>query len=123
MLQVHDSTVVLADKLRQIKLLHTAIWAVMAATILALPWLGWFGKFRWAFGLTLLIIGECLVLAVNGGRCPLTDMSARYTDDRACNFDIYLPLWLACYNKLVFGFLLVVGEVIVVWRWARRPGL
>jgi hypothetical protein len=123
MLQVHDSTAVLADKLRQIKLLHTAIWAVMAASILALPWLGWFGKFRWAFGLTLLIIGECLVLAFNGGRCPLTDMAARYVDDRACNFDIYLPLWLACYNKVIFGFLFVAGELVVLRRWARRPGL
>jgi hypothetical protein len=123
MLQAHDSAMVLADKLRQIKLLHTAIWAVMAASILALPWLAWLGRFRWAFGLTLLITGECLVLAVNGGRCPLTDIAARYADDRACNFDIYLPLWLACYNKLIFGFLFVAGEVIVLWRWARRPGL
>jgi hypothetical protein len=123
MLQVHDSTTVLAHKLQQIKLLHTAIWAVMAASILALPWLGWFGKFRWAFGLTLLIVGECLVLAVNGGRCPLTDMAARYTDHQACNFDIYLPLWLACHNKIIFGFLFVVGELVVLWRWARRPGL
>jgi hypothetical protein len=113
----------LAHKLQQIKLLHTAIWSVMAASVLALPWLGWFGKFRWAFGLTLLIVGECLVLAVNGGRCPLTDVAARYTDDRACNFDIYLPLWLACSNKSIFGSLFVAGELVVLWRWARRPGL
>ena len=119
----HDSTEMLAQNLRQIRLLHTAIWAIMASSILALPWLGWFGRFRWAFGLTLLIIGECLVLAVNGGRCPLTDMAARYTDERACNFDIYLPLWLACNNKSIFGFLFVAGELVVVWRWARRPGL
>jgi hypothetical protein len=123
MLQTHDSTETLAHTLRQIKLLHTAIWAVMAASILALPWLGWSRKFRWAFGLTLLIVGECVVLAVNGGRCPLTDMAVRYTDNRACNFDIYLPLWLACYNKHIFGFLFVAGELCVVWRWARRPAL
>jgi hypothetical protein len=117
-----DAPALLADKLRQIKLLHTAIWALMACSILALPWLAWFGKFRWASALTLLIVGECVVLAVNGGRCPLTDIAARYTDDPACNFDIYLPVWLACNNKSIFGFLFVVGEVIVVWRWARRPG-
>jgi hypothetical protein len=119
MLQLHDSTA-MGQKLQQIKVLHTAVWAFMAASILALPWLGWLGRFRWAFGLTLLIIGECLVLAFNGGRCPLTDVAARYTDDRACNFDIYLPLWLACQNKLIFGSLFVVGELVVLWRWARR---
>ena len=120
---MQDSPAVVAQKLQQIKLLHTAIWAVMAAAILALPWLSWSGKFRWAFGLTLLIVGECVVLAFNGGRCPLTDIGARYTSDRTCNFDIYLPLWLACYNKQIFGFLFVVGEVVFVSRWVRRPGL
>ncbi len=121
MTQVHDSSAMLAHKLQQIKLLHTAVWAVMVASILALPWLGWLGRFRWAFGLTLLILAECMVLAFNGGRCPLTDVAARYTDDRACNFDIYLPMWLACQNKIIFGSLFVAGEFVVLWRWARRP--
>ncbi|HKM86823.1 MAG TPA: hypothetical protein VJW96_11490 [Terriglobales bacterium] len=123
MLNVDVPVETLARKLRQIKLLHTAIWAIMAASILALPWAGWVGQFRWAFGLTLLILGECLVLGLNRGRCPLTDMAARYTDDRTDNFDIYLPLWLARYNKSIFGFLFLVGELVVLWRWARRPGL
>ena len=123
MLQLTDSSAMLTYKLQQIKMLHTAIWAVMAASILALPWLGWFGKFRWGFWLTMLILGECLILGINHGRCPLTDMAARYTDDRACNFDIYLPLRLACNNKRIFGSLFVVGELVVLWRWARRPGL
>jgi hypothetical protein len=122
MLHAHGSGEIQAHKLRQIKLLHTAVWAIMAASILALPWAGWVGQFRWAFGLTLLILGECLVLGLNRGRCPLTDMAARYTDDRAGNFDIYLPLWLARNNKSIFGFLFVVGELVVLWRWARRPG-
>ncbi len=123
MLHALDSTETMAHALRQIKLLHTAIWAVMAASILALPWAGWFGHFRRAFWLTMLILGECVVLAINHGRCPLTDVAARYTDHQACNFDIYLPLWLACNNKRIFGFLFVAGELIVFWRWARRPGL
>ena len=122
MLSAHDSTDTIAT-LRQIKLLHTAIWTVMAGSVLALPWTGWFGQFRWVFWLTMLILGECLVLGINHGRCPLTDMAARYADDRACNFDIYLPLLLACNNKLIFGFLFVVGELVVLWRWARRPRL
>jgi hypothetical protein len=95
----------------------------MAAAVLALPWTGWSGHFRWAFGLTLLILGECLVLGLNHGRCPLTDMAARYTNDRADNFDIYLPLWLASNNTRIFGFLFVVGELVVLTRWARRFGL
>jgi hypothetical protein len=118
-----SSTEIRAGKLRQIRLLHTVIWAVMAAAIVALPGAAWFSQFRWASGLTLLVLGECLVLAFNGGRCPLTDVAARYTEERAANFDIYLPLWLARYNKQIFGSLFVAGELLLLWRWARRPGL
>ncbi|MBZ5655826.1 MAG: hypothetical protein LAO56_11195 [Acidobacteriia bacterium] len=119
----HQSSDVLARKLRQIKLLHTAIWAIMAASILAVPFAGWSGQFRWALGLTLLILGECIVLGLNHGRCPLTDLAARYSHARGDNFDIYLPLWLARYNKHIFGFLFVVGELVVLSRWVRRFGL
>jgi hypothetical protein len=112
-----------ARKLMRIRLLHTVIWAIMAMAILALPWLAWSGQFRLAFWFTFLVLGECLVLALNGGRCPVTDRAARYTTERAANFDIYLPLWLARYNKQIFGFLFVAGELVLLWRWARRPGL
>jgi hypothetical protein len=117
------SSEILTRKLRQIKLLHTVVWAIMAASIMALPWAGWSGEFRWAMGLTLLILGECLVLALNHGRCPLTDIAARYTNDRADNFDIYLPLWLARENKRIFGVLFVAGELVVLWSWTRRTGI
>jgi hypothetical protein len=102
--------------------LHTVVWAIMAGAIFALPWLGMTRRFDWALGLTVLILGECVVLALNRGRCPLTDVAARYTEDRADNFDIYLPLWLARYNKHIFGLLFVAGEVVVLWSWFRRMG-
>ncbi len=123
MTHADTSAEILAHRLKQIKVLHTVIWAIMAGSILAVPWAAWSGRFRWAFGLTVLVTGECLVLAVNRGRCPLTDVAARYTDVRSTNFDIYLPVWLARHNKSIFGFLFVVGELVLLWRWSRRPGL
>jgi hypothetical protein len=102
-----------------IKLLHSLIWAVMAGSIMALPFLAALRRFRWCVLVTALILLECAVLAVNGGRCPLTDLAARYTADRAPNFDIYLPLWLAEHNKIVFGLLFIVGEVVVLAFWLR----
>ena len=123
MTDADTSVEILAHRLKQVKVLHTVIWAIMAASILALPWAAWSGRFRWAFGLTLLVVGECKVLAVNRGRCPLTDVAAKYTHERAANFDIYLPVWLARHNKSIFGFLFIVGELVLLWRWTRRPGL
>ena len=100
-----------------VRLLHTAIWAFFAACVLALPVLGWARRFDWALAATVLILGECAVLAMNRGRCPLTGVAARYTNDRTDNFDIYLPLWLARYNKQIFGTLFFAGEAFVIWSW------
>jgi hypothetical protein len=57
-------------------------------------------RFRWAAIPTGLLL-ECGVLAVNGGRCPLSDSAQRLSDSHANNFDIYLPNWLAQYNKVI----------------------
>jgi hypothetical protein len=50
-------------------------------------------------------------------RCPLTGVAARFTDDRRDNFDIYLPLWLARYNKPIFGWLFAAGLAFTLARW------
>lgn len=103
--------------LTAIKLLHTAIWAFFAGCILVLPVSALANRFDWALAATVLVLAECGVLALNRGRCPLTDLAARYTNDRAENFDIYLPHWLAQHNKKVFGTLFIAGELFVLWRW------
>ena len=111
-----------------IKILHTAIWAVMAGAIVAIPIAALRAQFRLAKWLTALILVECIVLALNQGRCPLTDMAARFTTERAANFDIYLPGWLAEHNKSIFGGLFVAGEFAWLWRWlelrnAKKKGV
>ena len=97
-----------------IKLLHTIIWALMAGCVIAIPIVSFRGRFKWALILTAVILIECGILALNHGRCPLTDAAARYTSARADNFDIYLPEWLARHNKVIFGTLFVMGEAVVL---------
>jgi hypothetical protein len=77
-------------------------------------------RFRWAAILTGLVALECIVLAVNGGRCPLSDLAQRFTDSHADNFDIYLPNWLAQYNKVIFGVLFIAGELVVLGCWLKE---
>jgi hypothetical protein len=105
--------------LTAIRLLHTVIWALLAGCILALPVLAMFSRFRWATMISTVVLLECAVLAINGGKCPLTAMAARFTVDRGSNFDIYLPNWLAEHNKVVFGLLFIAGELVVVACWLR----
>lgn len=102
-----------------IKLLHTAIWLFFVACILALPITAQLRRFRWAATFAGLVLIECAVLAVNHFRCPLTDLATHYTADRAANFDIYLPLWLAAHNQTIFGALFLAGALFALWRWLR----
>ena len=102
-----------------IKLLHTAVWAVLAGCIVALPIAALLHRFDWAIILTAIIVAECGVLALNKGRCPLTGVAARFTEDRADNFDIFLPNWVARHNRAIFGTLFVVNELFVLWCWLK----
>jgi hypothetical protein len=104
-----------------IKLLHTAIWLFFVACIVAIPIAGARSRFRSALLLIALVLIECTVLALNRLRCPLTDLAARYTDNRSDNFDIYLPRWLARHNKTIFGTLFVLGSIFVALQWLTSP--
>jgi len=106
-----------AGPLRMVKALHTLVWAFFVACIAAIPVLAWTGRFRSALLVIGLVMLEVLVLAFNGWRCPLTAVAARYTEDRQDNFDIYLPLLIARYNKEIFGTLFVGGMLVTLARW------
>lgn len=111
-----------ARMLLAIRAVHTLAWAIFAGCILAFPVLAWRGQFASASILVVIVCAEVLVLAMNHMRCPLTAVAARYTADRADNFDIYLPLWLARYNKHIFGALFVGGLLFSAWQWMRWSG-
>jgi len=110
------------QRLQTIKLVHTVAWAGFAGCIVAMPLLTLQGRFRLATLFALVVLGEVVVLAVNRWRCPLTPIAARYTEDRRANFDIYLPEWLARYNKEIFGPLYVAAVVFLAVRWFSAAG-
>jgi hypothetical protein len=106
-------------RLLLVKLLHTAVWAFFAGCILAIPVLGWRGQLLPAGVLCGVVFLEVLVLLFNDLRCPLTPVAARFTTDRRANFDIFIPEWIARYNKEIFGGLYVAGVIYVVYLWLR----
>lgn len=108
-----------SHRLFAVKALHTLAWALFAACILAIPLVSWNGAHDAAAWLIAIVFVEVLVLALNRWSCPLTAVAARYTDDRRANFDIFLPEWLARYNKQIFGPLYVIGCLFAFANWAR----
>jgi hypothetical protein len=57
---------------------------------------------------------ECLLERLSA--CPVTVLARRYSDSTKANFDIYLPEWLAKYNKLIYTLILIVVIFITVYQ-------
>lgn len=110
------------ESLRLVKLVHTIVWAFFASCVVAIPVMAWRRELAWALLFIVLVCIEVVVLALNSWRCPLTPIAARFTEDRRPNFDIFLPEWLARWNKEIFGSLFVVGVLLTVGRWLAWLG-
>ena len=106
-----------AKRLLVIKWVHTLIWLFFVVVIFYILYSGIFNvinTYTW-IGMGL-IVGEGIVLLVFNMFCPLTVMARKYSDSEKDNFDIFLPNWLAKYNKLIFTTLYVIGLIIVLIR-------
>lgn len=104
-----------SNKLWLIKLLHTAIWLVLSSTVLYVLYSGITGHITgYSWCAVAAIIVEGLVLLLFKGSCPLTVMARRYSDSAKHNFDIFLPEWLAHYNKLIFTTLFAIGLLLML---------
>lgn len=105
------------QQLRTIKLIHTIIWFIFASATVYVLYSGLFDDctvYTWiAIG---LIIGEGIVLLIYKWNCPLTGIARKYSDSQKENFDIYLPLWLAKYNKLIFTTIFITGIALILMR-------
>lgn len=100
-----------------IKLFHTAVWVFFNVVIFYLLHAVVVDRIdRLAWICLALILGECLLLALFRMACPLTVVARRYSASEAPNFDIYLPRWLARYNKHIYGVILFGILIGLGWR-------
>lgn len=105
------------NRLTFIKILHTIIWAFMVTVISYIVYCGIFDTVnRLTWIATGIIILEGLVLLTFKMSCPLTVLARKYSDSTKHNFDIYLPEWLAKYNKQIFTSIFVLGLLFVIFR-------
>ena len=104
-------------KLTLIKMIHTLIWIFFNVVIFYLLYAVVTDKIdRWIWiGLGLFVL-EGLVLLIFKMKCPLTIIARKYSGSIKDNFDIYLPNWLARYNKIIYTSLLVIIIIILICR-------
>jgi hypothetical protein len=104
-------------KLLWIKIVHTMIWLFFNVVIFYLLYAVIVNKIDWrVWGCIGLVVIEGLVLAVFNMFCPLTLMARKYSDSSKDNFDIFLPNWLAKYNKLIYTSLFGIAIIILIVR-------
>ena len=109
------------NKLTLIKILHSAIWLFMNVVIFYLLYAVISNKIdNWIWICIGIVVLESMVLLFFKGVCPLTIMARKYSDSAKDNFDIYLPEWLARYNKLIYSILFVTIIVILVYRLVSK---
>lgn len=107
--------------LKIIKISHTLIWIIMVSACFYVLYAGLTNTFDLILVISIiLLVIETLVLVFNEWTCPFTLLAEKYTTEKSHNFDIYIPSWLAKYNKLIFGIIFVVGLVLVIFNWIKK---
>jgi hypothetical protein len=103
-----------------VKALHTAIFLIMAVSVLYILGCGIIGVtgrfFGWAVGLVAV---ESVVFLGNGQRCPLTNLAKSLGATKGYVFDTFFPERWTRYTCPVFTSLLVAG--LLMWAVRAHP--
>jgi hypothetical protein len=105
------------QKLLVIKVVHTLIWVFFNVVIFYLLYAVVTNRIdKWVWICLGLIILEGLVLLVFKKMCPITVVARQYSDSTRDNFDIFLPNWLARYNKEIYTTIVLISVLILIYR-------
>ncbi|MDX5481231.1 MAG: hypothetical protein LPK07_06075 [Hymenobacteraceae bacterium] len=104
-------------KLVLIKVVHTLIWVFFNVVIFYLFYAVLVNKIdKWVWICLGLIALEGIVLWVFRNMCPITVVARKYSSSTRDNFDIYLPNWLARYNKEIYTSIVLISVLILLYR-------
>jgi len=104
-------------KLTLLKIIHTAIWLFFNVVIFYLGYAVISDKIdKWVWICVGAILMEGLILIICKRMCPVTVIARRYSNSTKDNFDIFLPNWLAKYNKLIYSAIFIIIIFILIYR-------
>jgi hypothetical protein len=105
------------DKLLIIKTIHTIIWLFYNVVIFYLLYAVIMNKIDLLVWICVGLVGlEGIVLLLFKMFCPLTIIARKYSDSTKDNFDIFLPNWLAKYNKIIYTSIFGIAIIILLYR-------
>jgi hypothetical protein len=105
------------NQLLIIKSIHTLIWLFFNVVIFYLLYAVLINKIDiWVWICIGLVFLEGVVLLLFNMFCPLTLLARKYSNSSKHNFDIFLPNWLAKYNKLIYTSIFVFAILLLIYR-------
>jgi len=105
-----------------IKAVHSAAFGVIQSAILYMLYKGIQRESDVKVAAASAIaLGECVVYAANGYRCPLTDLAEKLGSSHGAITDIFLPRWLAANVARIYTPLLVLAVALHVRNLLVRP--
>ena len=108
------------SKLILSKILHTIIWLFFNVVIFYMLYAAISNKLdRYLLAGFGLIFLEGVVLIIFKNVCPVTLLARKYSGSKKDNFDIYLPNWLAKYNKQIYISIVVVTIFITFYQFLK----
>jgi hypothetical protein len=100
-----------------IKIVHTLIWLFFNFVIFYMLYAVINNKLDVWLWLGYGLIGlEGIILLIFNKMCPLTIMARKYSSSQKHNFDIYLPEWLAKYNKQIYSGIVFITLVLTAYQ-------
>ena len=105
-----------------VKLIHSCIFLSVAVSILHIFYAGITNRSsRWTQIALALAVGESLIFAGYGWRCPLRTLAEKLGAGSGQITDIFLPRWFADRIPWIFTPPLVAGMLSLLWHRWRSP--
>jgi len=109
------------DKLLTIKIFHTLVWLFFNVVIFYLLYAVLTNNIDyWVWICISLVLLEGIVLLMFKMFCPLTVLARKYSNSIKDNFDIFLPNWLAKYNKIIYTSIFLIAVAILIYRLTNK---
>lgn len=106
--------------LRLVKIIHTLIWIFFNVIIFYMLYAVLTNKIdKWLWIGYGLVVLEGVILLLFKGFCPLTIIARKYSDSDKDNFDIYLPNFLARFNKQIYVTIMVIIFMLTVYQLVK----
>jgi hypothetical protein len=106
------------NKIVVVKLVHSVIFFFMVACLCYILYCAITRTYDWTLLVTLgAICLEGLVLLLNRGKCPFTDLAEKYGAADGAVTDLFLPMWCARHTFRVSTTIFIIELIWLAWSY------